>query len=204
MRRWHTLAQAPPDWGPYSAWVGDITTLMVVTTTSLVALGWFERFRAPCIAITFQGTEPWRRTGRLSDGTEVVWVRLGVENHGKSAAVGCVGRVISVTTEGSHRADVDPVQLRWAGVPRSRAFQPIDLRPGQREYLNVLLLPGEGNWRLVTFEDPDFDPGFTTELPRGQSHLVQVSVFATNAKTGGASLMVQAPPEGGDLTIRLV
>jgi len=44
------------------------------------------------------------------------------------------------TTDGRARTDLDPVQLRWAGVPRSRAFDAIDIRPGQREFLNVLVL----------------------------------------------------------------
>ena len=71
-----------------------------------------------------------------------------------------------MTTDGELRSDVDPVQLRWAGLPRSRAFDPVDLRREQREYLNVLDLR-DGDWRLVTFEDPDFDPGFATDLPVG-------------------------------------
>jgi hypothetical protein len=75
------------------------------------------------------------------------------------SARGCVGRLINVTTEVEVQADVDPVQLRWAGLPRSRAFDSVDLRREQREYLNVLYLRDGDAWRLVTFEDPDFDQG---------------------------------------------
>jgi hypothetical protein len=52
-----------------------------------------------------------------------------------------------------------------AGVPRSRAFDALDLPRGQREYLNVLYLPNGAGWHLVTSQDPDFDPGFATDLP---------------------------------------
>jgi hypothetical protein len=121
-----------------------------------------------------------------------------------------VGRLIAVTTDGKPRKDVDPVQLRWAGVqlrwagvPRSRAFDPIDLRRGQREYLNVLLLPRDADWRLVTFEDPDFDPGFTTELLRGPRHQIQVSVFATNTPTTTSSLLAQVHTNGDDLRLQI-
>jgi hypothetical protein len=62
--------------------------------------------------------------------------------------------------------DVDPVQPRWAGVPRSISFEPIDIRPGQREYPNVL-----------------FQPGFTTQLDINQPHRVRIALFADNTDT---------------------
>jgi hypothetical protein len=202
LRRWHTVIAAGLEWGPLAAWAATGATVLVVITTSLVALGFFERFRAPRIRVTFENTEPWCRWGRLTDGTVALWVRLGVENTGKSTATGCVGRLIEVSTDGKARRDVDPVQLRWAGLPRSRAFQAIDLRPGQREYLNILFLSPGRDWHLVTFEDPDFDPGFTTDLPRQQQHLVQVSVLATNA-TASASLAAAAPSGEGDVLLHM-
>lgn len=180
------------EWGSVAAWAGTFATVLVVITTSLVALGYFDRFRAPRVVLSFEDGEPWCRRGLLADGTKVLWVRLGVENLGKSAAAGCVGRLIAVTTDNERRRDIDPVQLRWAGVPRSRAFEPIELRPGQREYVNVLVLAQDSEWRVVTFEDPDFDPGFTTTLPMGARHELQVSVFASNATTTTRSLLVKA------------
>lgn len=170
------------EWGPVAAWAGAIATVLVVITTSLVALGYFDRFRAPRLQVTFSSTEPWVRRGPLHDGTEAQWLRLGVENIGKTAAVGCVGRLSSVRTDGTPRPDIDPVQLRWAGVPRSRGFAPLDLRPGQREYLNVAMRPDDGAWHLATFEDPDFDRAFTTDLSSDARHELHVSVFAGNAR----------------------
>lgn len=184
------------EWGSVAAWAGAVGTILVVITTSLVALGFFERFRAPQVSLSFENGEPWCRVGQLKDGSTALWVRLGVENRGSSAAAGCVGRLIAVSTDGTRRQDVDPVQLRWAGVPRSRAFDPIELRPGQREYLNVLLLPHDGDWRLVTFEDPDFDPGFATTLPRRPRHELQVSVFSSNAATTTRSLLAHVGHDG--------
>ena len=80
----------------------------------------------------------------------------------------------------------------------------MDLRRGQREYLNVLCLLDGSRWRLVTFEDPDFDPGFVTELPVGERHLVQISVFADNAGTVTRSLVAESHSEGGDVKLQIV
>ena len=33
-------------------------------------------------------------------------------------------------------------------------------------------------WRIVTFEDPDFIAGFTTELPANEHHVLHLAVFA--------------------------
>lgn len=35
------------EWGPVAAWAGAVATVLVVITTSLVALGFFDRFRSP-------------------------------------------------------------------------------------------------------------------------------------------------------------
>jgi hypothetical protein len=182
------------NWGPIGTWAGAGATVLVVIVTALVALGYFDSLHGPRIHITFGATEPWCRRGRLSDGTTGLWIRIGIENTGAMPARGCIGRLITVSTDGAARRDVDPVQLRWAGMPRSRAFDPMDLRLGQREYLNVLCLRTrpDARWELVTFDDPDFDPGFVTELPLEQPHTLQISVFADNAPTATCSLIADA------------
>ena len=153
------------DWGPVGVWVGAAATALIVITTTLIALGYFGSFRGPRIRLTFEATEPWCRRATTNEEGTALWVRVGVENHGSGPARGCLGRLISVTTNGELRRDADPVQLRWAGVPRSRVFRSNGRSRDQREYLNVLYLPDGSDWRMVTFEDPDFDPGFATSLP---------------------------------------
>lgn len=191
-------------WGPVGTWAGAVATILVVVTAVCAALGLFDSVRGPRVRLTFENTEPWCRQGRTEKEGKALWVRVGVENVGAGPARGCLGRLISVATDGEQRRDVDPVQLRWAGVPRSRAFDSMDLRRGQREYLNVLCLLEGSRWRLVTFEDPDFDPGFATELPVGERHLVQISVFADNTGTVTRSLVAEAHSTGGDVKLRLV
>ena len=130
-------------------WAGAIATALVVITTALVALGYFDGFRGPRLRLTFEATEPWCRQGKTEGDGTALWVRVGVENLGGGPARGCLGRLISVATNGESRPDVDPVQLRWAGVPRSRAFEPMDLRRDQREYLNRAV-PGRWAARGMT------------------------------------------------------
>src|SRR5262245_44975789 len=181
------------DWGPVGVWVGAAITLLAVILTALVALGFFDHLRGPRIHVTFEPTEPWCRHGESEDGSKGLWIRVGVENRGGGAARGCLG-LLTVSTSGRPRPDVDRVQLRWAGVPRSRAFDAIDLGRGQREYLNVLYLPDGADWHLVTFQDPDFDPGFATDLPLDGRHTIKISVFSNNPGTLTTSLTAEARP----------
>jgi hypothetical protein len=103
------------EWGPVGTWAGAIATVLVVITTTLVALGYFDGFRGPRLRLTFLATEPWCRQGKTEGDGTALWVRVGVENLGAGPARGCLGRLISVTTNGALRPDVDPVQLRFGG-----------------------------------------------------------------------------------------
>ena len=98
---------------------------------------------------------------------------------------------------------MDPIQLRWAGLPRSKAFDPIDLRSNQREFLNVLVLEEGARWRIVTFEDQDFDPGFSTELAPDHEHVLRVAVFGDNAATATCALVAIVRAPEGEISLRL-
>jgi hypothetical protein len=52
------------EWGPVGTWAGAIATVLVVITTALVALGYFDGFRGPRLRRTFVATEPWCRQGK--------------------------------------------------------------------------------------------------------------------------------------------
>jgi hypothetical protein len=106
-------------------------------------LGHFDSFRGRRIRLTFEAIEPWCRRGETEGEGTALSVRIGVEKweevrHG--AALG----LISVVTDGRQCRDVDPVQWRWAGVPRSRAFDRMDLMPSRTER------------SIVTLDDRDF------------------------------------------------
>jgi hypothetical protein len=198
------VAIAGLTWGPLGAWVGAATTLLIVATTILVSLGFFDRFRSPHLIITFQAAEPWVRHGKHEPEGRALWIRLGVTNVGVGPARGCIARLISVQTKGESRRDIDPVHLRWAGVPRSRGFNPVDIRRDQREFIDVLCLVSGARWRLVTFEDPDFDPGFATHLPLDEAHVLQISLFADNSHTVTTFLAAEASSTSPEVRLELV
>lgn len=198
-----STAAAAIEYGPVAVWVGAGASILVVIVTVLVAIGFFEALRGPRLRLSFQPSEPWCRRGTSHDGLKVMWVRIGVENVGPRPARGCVGRLNDVVTNDQPRPNVDPLQLRWAGVPRSRAFQAMDLRRGQREYLNALCLSTGSHWHLVTFEDPDFDPGFAVDLPLNECHVLYISVYSDNAATITTRLVAEAGAQGDATTLRL-
>jgi hypothetical protein len=181
-----------------AAWAGGIGTFLAALVALLVAAGVFSSFRASRLRITFGHTQPWCRT--KADGE--LWVRVAVENVGRRPAHDCVGRVTALATDGRTRADLDPVQLRWAGVPLSRAFDPVDIRPGQREFLDVLLVRPGGSGCLVTFDDPDFDPGFSLDLAPGQEHVITLAVFSDDVNAPMRSLAVEMTPAGEITTLK--
>lgn len=192
------------EWGPVGAWVGGVATFAAALVALLSSMGWFDRFSAPRLQLTFEHSEPWCRAGVHPVDGEVLWLRFGVENVGLRPARGCIGRLNGITTDGRRRDDVDPIQLRWAGVPPARFFEPVDLRRGQREFINVLYLREGSSWRIVTFEDPDFIPGFTTELAADRHHVLHLAVFADEAETAEASLAVKVGSDRESISARLV
>jgi len=172
------------DWGPVGVWAGAIATALAVTVALLSSLGLFSRYHRARLRVTFEPSQPWCRFVELPDGSTALWARIGVENVGGTTARGCVGRLIGLSTDGAVRTDVDPLQLRWAGVPRSMSFDPVDIRPGQREFLNVLFLrDGSSRWTIDTFTADDFQPGFDTELDADHRHVMQIALYADNADT---------------------
>jgi hypothetical protein len=172
------------DWGPVGVWAGAIATALAVIVALLSSLGLFGRYRRARLRMTFEPTQPWCRFVELPDGSTALWARVGVENVGGTTARGCIGRLIGLSTDGVVRTDVDPLQLRWAGMPRSMSFDPVDIRPGQREFLNVLFLrDGAPRWAIETFTADDFQPGFDTELDVDHPHVLQIALYADNADT---------------------
>jgi hypothetical protein len=186
------------EWGTVAAWAGGIATFLAALVALLGAAGVFSSFRASRLRITFEHAQPWCRTE--PDGE--LWVRVAVENVGRRPVRDCVGRITALATDGRTRADLDPVQLRWAGVPLSRALDPVDIRPGQREFLNVLRVRPGGSWRLVTFDDPDFDPGFPLDLAPGQEHVMTLAVFSDNVDAPMSSLAAEMTPAGQITTLQ--
>ena len=176
------------DWGPLSSWVAAGATLLAV---AVALLGWRlgDFLRQPRLKITFEHAAPFCRETALTNGRQAYWVRVRVENTGVNPARACVGKLSKVYTNGRLRDDIDPLQLRWCGVPDHRGFEPIHLASGQHEFLNVFrIVQGERQMRIET--DPHLAPGFPTALETNDEHCVEISVVADNADPKTATLTV--------------
>lgn len=195
------MLAADVDWGPLASWFAAGGTILAATVALLGGFRVFDWFRAPRLRVSFQQSEPWCRTTQLVSGNEGYWVRVRVENVGHDSARGCVGKLTEVRTDGTLRGDRDPMQLRWGGVPDARGFDPIDLRRGQHEFLNVLeTVEGEPHVRIVTF--PNFAPGFSMVLEPDAEHLIEIDVAADNTSLVRLSLIVRYGGSFGTLTVR--
>jgi hypothetical protein len=185
------------EWGPVAVWVGALASSLAVIVALLGGSGWFTRRHQPLLGLSFEDRQPWCRRvpPHVSGDGEMLWVRIAVQNHGVHPAKSCIGRLTGLASNGTERSDIDPVQLRWAGVPRSRSFEPVDLRRGQTDFLNVVYLPVGQDWLIDTF-GIDFDPGFETHLRSDQVHQLQIAVFADNANTNSLSLRLEIGPDG--------
>lgn len=182
---------AATSWGPVGVWAGAAATTTVAAIALLAGTGQFERRNRPRLRLVHEPTEPWCRRV-ITDHGATTWLRVSVENYGREPARGCIGRLTGVRSDAVTRSDVDPVQLRWAGTPRSIAFNPVDVRRGQREYLDVVYRENHGPWQIDTFYGPDFDPGFPTTLDPRHHHRLTVELYGDNTDT--TSLEVDLAP----------
>jgi hypothetical protein len=118
------MIMAAVESGPVGTWAGAIATVLVVITTALVALGYFDGLQGPRLRLAFEATDHGRRQGKTEEDGTALWARVGVEILGARPARGCLGRLVSVATNSEVRPDVDPVQLRWAAAPTTLCSLP--------------------------------------------------------------------------------
>jgi len=152
-------------------------------------LDWWRR---PRLFIAFKREEPFCRYTKTNwhDGPRGgYWVRIDIANEGLSPAHGLRGRLVAVRTEGAQRPDMDPMALRWAGVPDHMGFDPVILARGEHEYLNVAyVVDGESSVYIPTF--PGFAPGHPTQLEPHRQHQLNVAVFADDADPAVITLTI--------------
>lgn len=150
----------------------------------------------PTLTIEYESREPCCRDAPFPSGEPAHWVRVKVTNKGRSAAKRCKGKLIAVhRADGSLREDIDPMQLRWAGIPWQRGLEPLDLAREEGEFLGVVY--ARGTRPDVAFTTVDEAPaGFLKWLEAGPPHRVTLAVYADNAKSETADFVITY---GGDV-----
>jgi hypothetical protein len=177
------------DWGPAASWAAAGGTALAAFIALLVA---FRVFDQPRLRMDLKQESPWCRTTDLASGQRAYWVRARVKNEGRGAARGCVGKLVRVKTRGGPQPDIDPLPLRWAGVPREQGFNALTLGRRQHEFLNVFAVMEGGPIKIETVPYPAFDPGCPTELGVGAEHSVKVAVFADNAAPAELTFTIES------------
>jgi hypothetical protein len=148
-------------------------TIAVVSLiiSSLVAIGVIYRefihdlILSPNLKLTFSLEKPisrvatikWPPQTSLPSGLKgSFWLRLRVQNDGKSVARNCEGILAEVTNPyGEPDKRYDPLTLGWAIAPIERRLQPIDIAQGRVINLNIFTtIEGEQNASFHTYQDP--------------------------------------------------
>ena len=169
-------------------WLGPAATFSAVLV-ALFGPQWWGWWRQPKLTLEFEPGEPCVRTTELTNGVLTEWTRVRVRNTGRTSAQRCVPMLVRVASNGAERKDIDPIQLRWAGIPRSRGFDPVNLARGDFAYFNVLRQQeNEKVARFESFDYPDLDTGFLTVLPLSDSHKLTVTVTSDTARPASYQL----------------
>ena len=136
-----TAGTALVDW--YSdtrlvAWTGVRVNLSVVIIALFLNVA-LERYRRPRLSVSCGEQAPWQVITETSEGSELLHVRLRVQNSGRDYEEACEVRVEEVlrspvrNQEPARPLDHDPRTLKWVG----RTTQPISLSPGAFDFVDL-------------------------------------------------------------------
>lgn len=175
-------------------WMTAIGTVGAVLVALFGPVLW-SWWRRPRLKITYKPAEPFCRDNvPLEGGALAHWIRVMVTNEGRSTAKRCKGQVIKVVRQedNSVRSDIDPLPLRWAGVPEGQEMNPRDLSPKESQYLNVAMARTDNQNAVIIATDlsGDFRPGFSPTLEAGRRHKITVAVYADNADPVTAEFVI--------------
>jgi len=140
------------------------------------------------------------------------WVRVKIENEGKTATHRCVGKLVEIKDEnGDTKKDFDAVVLHWVGhyeienayrvfspsnrqfhVSKSNKFEPINLGIKDYQYLDILWT--EFGFNTFKINCPENQPlgiqrGISTTFPLGIYYL-RILVISDNANSAEINLKI--------------
>lgn len=172
MGEWYTN----PSWWEAIGTVG--ATLMALFHTNLRR--YLEFKKRPIIEISCGNKEPYCRPAIVdSVGSIGYFIRLKVENKGKSIAKNCEGKLNNIyepVTKILH-IPFDPVVLNWVGHNKG----PININSGEYEYLDLLII-FEKNITNIHIAVEDTTPRGISIHPEMKDWILDVCIFGENVE----------------------
>ena len=176
-------------------WVKETSLVVTAWATFVVCVAallpqFLKWWRRPKLLIDYHEKLPYRRRELEGpEGTPRVWVRMRVENYGKSTLKGCIAKVTEIEDDKGIRQDFDPTILRWVRVLKKDISGhaipcgTIDLKNKEDDYLNILWVdkdkPDEKSMHIYVIEPPK---GHPYEFRRSGNYYLKITFYAENIK----------------------
>lgn len=177
----------------WAQWFVGIGTFALALATVWVTLikPWMSK---PRLSVEFHNRLPYCRESTLvpkefftvddyvAQQVSAYWIRLKIVNSGNSLARRCIGKLAKVMNEsGDEFPDHDPVQLHWHNTSwEDFPLRPVDLNPGEHEYLDVLHTRADCPTKALICRD--LEPrGLPTYFKPGKYKL-QITIYGDNVE----------------------
>ena len=172
-------------------WLAGIGTILLALITFYLEV-MKPRLQNPKFSIQCGKKEPYRRisltekdirkgvTAGVKEPINGYFVRIRVENCGKSVARRCKGKLEKVMNEKEELlVQYDPMTLHWVETdPRELPLSTIDLAPGQGEFLDVIYtLNGQ---QLAWIYSDILLRGMPKSFEQGK-YILEITIYADNA-----------------------
>lgn len=198
-------------------WLTAIGTIAAVVVALFVAFltsirRWYNR---PKFHVEIGNEEPFSRhtdviTDHNDDGTAITrrsyWIRIRVENAGRSVARGCEGKLVRITQADNmtDRTDFDPVVLHWVGRPHSTESvgNPIDVNKHEYEYLDVVHTIADDPNRFY-IEAEEIEPRAINLAPPRQDYYLHIVLYGTNVEPLEKKFLLRNAPQYDHIRLEL-
>jgi hypothetical protein len=186
---------------PITDWLTAIGTLgAVILAISVLFINAIRRYyRRPVFRISFGNEEPFCRHS-LMLATEIheekqvtkfvhsYWIRLRVENSGRSLARGCEGKLVRIANAANTKArtDFDPVILHWVGSTHN----PIDINSTEYEYLDLVYTRDDDPHSFYIAGEERSPRGINLSPPR-QDYILSLVIYGENVSPLAKSLYLR-------------
>lgn len=178
--------------------IGIITSVAVIT----ILKQFFNWRNRPQFSVEFKQSDPFCRVTWTSDFVHVsqiistYWIRLEVNNKGKSTAKYCLGKLMKVMNDkGEYIKEYDPMRLHWDSTAwKETPFATVDLSRDELACLDTLVVQNK-----TVFLAGDQHPWSKYEqraIPKSLAsgmYILQITVYGNEVKPVTKYLSVIVP-----------